>query len=269
MEIKKGIGVSPGVVISTAFVLDSEDFVVPKRHVPAGAAAEESRRFDQSLAQTIQDISSIREQMIARQGQDIAGILDFHIGILRDRSLIDKIHNEINSNLATAEYAVSIVMRQYAAVFSRMNDHYLSERVKDVHDVERQLLRKLIGQKRGDVSHLENEVILIAHDMLPSQAAVLDRQHVRGFATDAGGRTSHTAIVARAMGIPAVVGLGDITAEVGSGQTIILDGDHGVVIIDPDEPTIQEHRETDAAASFENRIGPASPIFRPERRMAI
>ncbi len=111
--------------------------------------------------------------------------------------------------------------------------------------MERQVLRRLIGQKKLDLTRLDADAIVIAHDMLPSQTATLDKKHVKGFATDAGGRTSHTAIVARAMGIPAVVGLGDITSEVNSGDLVILDGNHGVLIIDPDEQVVAEHRESE------------------------
>jgi phosphoenolpyruvate-protein phosphotransferase (PTS system enzyme I) len=245
MEIKKGIGVSPGVVICTAVVLDAEDLVIPKRQVPPDAVDAEVARFNRSVEETVTDLTRLRDDIVAKQGRDIAGIFDFHIGILRDKSVVDQVLKEIRDNRSTAEYAVSTVMRKYAGVFSAMADRYLSERVKDVHDVERQLLRRLIGAKRHDLTSLNTDVVVIAHDMLPSQTATVDKQHVKGFATDAGGRTSHTAIVARAMGIPAVVGLGDITAEVNSGDLVILDGNHGVVIIDPDEATLDEHRESE------------------------
>ena len=245
MEIKKGIGVSPGVVISTAVVLDAENLVIPRRRIAPADAEAEAARFTEVLRQTLEDRTRLRDDVAARQGREIAGIFDFHLGILRDKSLLDQIIAEIRSQHSTPEYAVSTVMHKYADVFARMSDRYMSERGKDVHDVERELLRRLIGQKRPDLLNLATEVVLIAHDMLPSQTAALDRTHVKGFATDAGGRTSHTAIVARAMGIPAVVGLGDITAEVNGGDTVIIDGNHGVVIIDPDQQTMVEYQESE------------------------
>ena len=245
MEIKKGIGVSPGVVIGTALVLDAEDLAIPKRQVAVAGVDAEMARLNLAIQETIGDLTKLRDDIVAKQGRDIAGIFDFHIGILRDPSVIKPMQQEITANHATAEYAVSSVMRKYATVFSTMGDRYLSERVKDVHDVERQVLRRLIGQKKLDLTRLDADAIVIAHDMLPSQTATLDKKHVKGFATDAGGRTSHTAIVARAMGIPAVVGLGDITSEVNSGDLVILDGNHGVLIIDPDEQVVAEHRESE------------------------
>jgi len=245
MEIKKGIGVSPGVAISTAVVLDADSVIIPRRKGIAANVDAEVERFNLALRQAIIELTAQRDEFMAHDRKEIAGILDFHIGVLKDKSLIDQIIAQIRDHLATAEYAVSTVMKQYANVFSRMADRYLAERVKDIFDIERQLLTRLTGQQRMDFANLTSDVVLIAHDLLPSQAAALDRKHVKGFATDAGGRTSHTAIVARAMGIPAVVGLTDITAEVSAGDTIIIDGNHGVVIINPDEASLEEHRKVE------------------------
>ena len=242
MEIKKGTGVSPGVAISTAIVLDSDNLVIPRRQVQPAAIDAEIERFDLALAATIKDLTAQRDDLLAKQRKEIAGILEFHIGVLKDKSLIDQIHAGIRSHQSTAEYAVGDVFTKYAAVFSKMADRYLSERDKDIRDVESQLIRHLTGQGRHDLSNLASDVIIIAHDLLPSQAASLDRKHVKGFATDAGGRTSHTAIVARAMGIPAVVGLTDITSEVAAGDLVVIDGNHGVVIINPDEQILEENR---------------------------
>lgn len=243
MEIKKGTGVSPGVVISTAIVLEAADLVIPKRHVAPGESPAEIERFNKAVADSISNLGRLRDDMASKHGKEIGGIFDFHIGILRDKSLIKQVVAEIEKQHTTAEYAVSVVMRRYANMFLQMQDRYLSERSKDVRDIEKTLLRNLIGRKHEDLAHLTHDVVVIAHDLLPSQTAALDRKHVKGFATDAGGRTSHTAIVARAMGIPAVVGLGNITGEVAGGDTVILDGNRGVIIINPDEDQLVEHRE--------------------------
>jgi phosphotransferase system enzyme I (PtsI) len=243
MEIRKGIGVSPGVVISTAVVLDAEDLVIPKRTVAPAEAPHEQARLDQALAQTIVDLTQVRDDITAKHGKEIGNIFDFHLGILRDKSLYRQLTTEIAQHNSTAEYAVSVVMRRYANLFLQMTNAYLSDRVKDIHDIEKSLLRNLVGQKREDLASLKQDVIVIAHDLLPSQTAALDKLHVKGFATDVGGRTSHTAIVARAMGIPAVVGLVNITAEISGGDTVIIDGTRGMVIINPDVEQLQEHRE--------------------------
>jgi phosphotransferase system enzyme I (PtsI) len=243
MEIKKGIGVSPGVVISTAVVLDAEDLLIPRRQVETADVPAEIKRVEKALAESVADLTRLRKETAAKHGKEIGNIFDFHLGILRDKTTLKQLLTEIQTNQTTAEYAVSVVMRRFAANFLKMSDKYLSERVKDVYDVERRILRNLIGQKHKGLGQLKQDVIVIAHDLLPSQTAALDRAHVRGFATDVGGRTSHTAIVARAMGIPAVVGLGDITSEVSGGDTVIIDGNRGVLIINPDEDQLIEHRE--------------------------
>jgi phosphotransferase system enzyme I (PtsI) len=255
MEIKKGIGVSPGVVIGTAIVLDAEDIVVPRRQVEASQVPAELERLRDALAASTAEVTQIRDETKAKRGEEIGKIFDFHLGLLKDKPVIKDIQKEITTNRATAEYAVSVVMRRYAQQFLEMSDRYFSERVKDVHDIERRVLKQLVGQKREDLTHLNHDVVVIAHDMLPSQTAALDKKHVRGFATDVGGRTSHTAIVARAMGIPAVVGLGDITAEISGGDMVIIDGNRGVVIVNPDAEQLSEHRELERKQiRFENEL---------------
>ena len=245
MEIKKGIGVSPGVVISTAVVLDAEDLVIPKRQIEPDQAAAEIDRLGKAVAKAVVDLTKLRDTFTAQHGKEIGGIFNFHLGLLSDPTLQNQIVHEIKNGRTTAEYAVSVVMRHYANKFLAMTNTYLAERVKDIHDIEKSVLRNLIGQKHQDLAHLTQDVVVIAHDLLPSQTAALDRVRVKGFATDVGGRTSHTAIVARAMGIPAVVGLGNITAEVSGGDTVIIDGGRGVVIVNPDEEQRVEHLEAE------------------------
>jgi len=148
----------------------------------------------------------------------------------------------IQAETVTAEFAVSSVLRNYAKEFLQM-PKYWAERVKDVWDIEKRILRHLIGQSRESLTNIQEDVVVLAHDLTPSQTASLNREHIRGLATDAGGQTSHTAIVAKALGIPAVVGLNDVTTSVSPGDNVIIDGNRGVVIISPDEATIEQHRQ--------------------------
>src|SRR5436305_3396310 len=178
MEIKKGIGVSPGVVISTAIVLDAEDLVIPKRHVDEGQVPHEIQRFEEALNKGSAELFVLRDEVTQLHGKEIGSIFDFHLSILRDKkSTIDPIVTEIKAQKTTAEYAVSVVMRRYASTFASMTDRYFSERVKDIYDIERRLLRHLIGQKHEDLTHLTQDVEVIAHDLLPSQTAPLDKVH--------------------------------------------------------------------------------------------
>ena len=242
MEIIKGIGVSPGVTISTAVVLDAEDIAIPRRSVPPEQVAVEVQRLQGALGQARDDLRRFAEEIRAKHGKEIGGIFDFHVGLLGDPTLERQMVEAIQQQI-TAEYAVSVVMRRLAGQFDAMSDRYLSERVKDIYDIEKRILRTLIGGRHDDLLHLDRDVAVIVHDLLPSQTAALDRAHVKGFATDVGGRTSHTAIVARAMNIPAVVGLGNATMAVATGDRVIIDGTRGLLIIDPEPEQLEDYRE--------------------------
>ncbi|MBL7133173.1 MAG: phosphoenolpyruvate--protein phosphotransferase [Phycisphaerae bacterium] len=241
MKIKKGIGVSAGVAIAPAVVVDTEQFDVPLRHVPVNQAQAELGRLRKACAVSRKEILDLRKRTAQRIGKETAGIFDFHLGLLNDKVLQKKFAGTILSEHVTAEYAVATVLRNYAKEFLAM-PQYLAERVKDVYDIERRILRNLIGQQRRSLSHLTKDRNVLAHDLTPSQTAGMDRRHVLGLAIDAGGQTSHTAIVAKALGIPAVVGLNDVTAEVSTGNTVIIDGTRGMVVIDPDEQTIKDYQ---------------------------
>ena len=242
MEIKKGIGVSPGVAISQAIVLDAEEYRIPERHVRCEALGEEIARLDEALARSRQEVTDLRDRTAMRLGGETAAIFDFHLGLLGDESLQKKIKQLIHSESLTAGFAVASVLRNFAKEFLQMPP-YLSERVKDVYDIENRILRHLIGQSRESLAHITEDAVLLAHDLTPSQTANLNRAHILGLATDAGGQTSHTAIVAKALGIPAVVGLTDVTTSVGPGDTVIIDGNRGIVIVNPDQATIEQHRQ--------------------------
>ncbi|MCK4601475.1 MAG: phosphoenolpyruvate--protein phosphotransferase, partial [Phycisphaerae bacterium] len=242
MKIKKGIGVSPGVAIAPGVVLDAEEFDIPQRYVPVDHAQAELARLRKAANVSRREIQDLQKRTAKRIGKEIASIFDFHLGLLNDKVLQKKFAETILGGHVTAEYAVATVLRGYAKEFLAM-PQYLAERVKDVYDIEKRLLRNLIGQQRQSLSHLRHDVIVLAHDLTPSQTAGMDREHMSGLAIDAGGQTSHTAIVARALGIPAVVGLNNVTAEATGGDTIIIDGNRGVVVINPDERTVEEYRQ--------------------------
>ncbi len=242
MEILKGIGVSPGVSISTAYVLDAEDVVIAQRKVEPETVPHEIERLHAAVDRARADLEGVIAQLSDDHGQQIAGIFQFHRALLGDAKLLKQVETAIETDSVSAEYAVGRTMRGLARQFEEMPDPYLSERVSDVYDVEKRVLRLLIGERQESLSRLTSDVILIARDLLPSQTAALDRGHVRGFATDVGGRTSHTAIVARAMGIPAVVGLSDATRSIAGGDTVIIDGSQGLVILDPSPQQLDEYR---------------------------
>jgi phosphotransferase system enzyme I (PtsI) len=243
MEIKKGIPVSQGVAICRALVLHSEEMTIPRRVVGVEDIARQHQRLDEALEASRQQIEELRQQMERELGAEIAAIFGFHLGILMDPSLTKQLHDLITAERVTAEYAVSTVMQQYAQRLLSQSSELFRERVADMTDLERRILRQLLKETRHELENLDSEAIIVAHDLTPSQTASLNQSLIQAFVTDVGGRTSHSAIVARAMGIPAVVGLEDISSSVSANDVIIVDGHRGLVIINPDESQLAEYRK--------------------------
>ncbi len=242
MEIRKGVPVSAGYAIAPAFVLDSERYRIRKRAIGKSEIEAEIRRFEEAVKVSRQDLLDLKQQWSDRSGNRLSELFDSHIMVFEDKRILDEIKKRIGENHFTPEYAVSRVFRKYVKLFMELSDGYFRQRVSDLHDVERRLLRNLLGKKRETLSRLQEPVIVIARDLTPSQTAQLDRNMVVGFATDAGGVTSHTAIVAKALDIPAVVGLGTITADVSGGDRVVIDGNRGHVVVNPDEETLKKYR---------------------------
>ncbi|MDX1682476.1 MAG: phosphoenolpyruvate--protein phosphotransferase, partial [Phycisphaeraceae bacterium] len=243
MQIKQGIPVSPGVAINDAVVIDAADVPVPRRTVAADKVDQELKRLDEALAASRHDLDNLQDQAATLVGPDTARIFAFHLGMLQDEQLIERYRRQIQDERVTAEYAVYTVMRELARNFRQQESRYFRDRVSDIWDLERRVIGHLVGHARQELQELDDEAILVSHDLTPSQTAVLDTTHIRGIATDAGGRTSHTAILAHALGIPAVVGLEDIAGSVDTGQTLIIDGNRGQVIVDPNAEQLMEYRE--------------------------
>jgi phosphotransferase system enzyme I (PtsI) len=242
MEIKKGIAVSPGVSIGKSLIIDSEDYRIPRREVESSQRVVEIQRARNAFRDAIAELIKLETgQGEAGGGGRIRDIFAVHMRFLRDRSLRRKITDMIQTESVMAEYAVSTVLREIASHFTSVKDAYISERAADIYDIERRLLRQLLGTKREDILHLREEVVVVARELSPTQTAGFNRDYVRGMATDSGGRTSHTAIVARSLGIPAVVALEDLTEVVRGGDTVIIDGNRGIVIVNPDEETVRQY----------------------------
>jgi phosphotransferase system enzyme I (PtsI) len=242
VEIKKGIPVSPGFVVREAFVLDSEEVRIPQRFIEPDQTEAEVARFEKALGVAQSQIEELRMEATQSIGPEYGAIFDFHKAILEDRQLRKEVEARIRNNKFTAEYAISRALRKQAKSLGSVENPFFSQRVDDIYDIEKRILRSLIGERREGIKDLENEVVVVARNLTPSQTASLEKTKVVGFATDAGGRTSHTSIVARALGIPAVVGLGSLTSDVSGGDTVIVDGTNGLVIISPDERTLEKYR---------------------------
>ncbi len=245
MDIRKGIAVSPGVAIAPAIVLDSEQFRIPRRSISPEEVESEWARFEQAVEAANDEVRDLRRRVAQDVGEKLGAIFDVQDVLLTDQRLLDEVRELVRRDHYAPEYAVATVLRGYARKFLNLPNRYMAERVADVYDVEKRLLRNLIGAKREGLHTLTEPVVVIAHDLTPSQTAGLDRANVLAFATDVGGRTSHTAIVARAMGIPAVVGLKTVTADLSGGDTVVVDGNRGLVIINPDEASIERFHQAE------------------------
>ncbi len=242
MEIKKGIAVSPGVAIARAMVIDSKDYRIPRRSILPSERTKEVGRVHEAFANAITELTGLEKDAAAGESQ-IKDIFAVHLRFLHDKSFGKRITDFIENELVTAEYAVSTILREIASHFAGIDDEYISERAADIYDIERRLLTQLLGDVRREVEHLKEEVVIVAHDLTPTQTAGFNKTFVKGFATEAGGRTSHTAIVARSLGIPAVVALEDVTSSITSDSMVIIDGNRGVVIIDPDDDKVAEYEK--------------------------
>ncbi|MBS0190678.1 MAG: phosphoenolpyruvate--protein phosphotransferase [Planctomycetes bacterium] len=242
MQILKGIAVSPGIAIGTVALLGDNHRRLPRRIVPEAAVADEQARLNEAIALSIAELSSVHARAKQEMGDEAAKIFLFHAGMLRDKSLITPMHRMIESERVGAEFAVGQVLGQLADKFRAAPDSAFTTKVNDIDDLATRLLNHLLGRAENRLAKLPAGTILLARDLTPSQAASFDRSKVIGFATDLGGRTGHTAIVARALGIPAVVGCRTLTGAASDGAPIILDGDRGIIILNPDQERLEEYQ---------------------------
>ena len=238
----KGIPASPGIASGKAFILDSETLAILKKEIPEREVPKEIARFEEALIRTRQEILGIQERISEQLGIKHAEIFNAHLLVLEDRTLIEEVISRLKKELLCVEYIFDDVLKKYIDVFSKVEDEYLRERVADIRDVGKRVLRQLLGKKRETLADINEKVILISYDLSPSDTASLHKKNVIAFATDIGGKTSHTAIMAKALEIPAAVGLKTVTKTVKNGDMVIVDGSNGIVIVNPDEETIEKYQ---------------------------
>ena len=240
-KIHRGIVASPGIVIGRAYLLDRRKVVVAGRRIEDVSVKDEVARFKKAVELSKVQLEDLKKRLSKELGKSHLYILETHIMLLEDKMLVDGTVKRIRESLLNAEGALKETIEAIGLKFDTIEDEYLRERKHDVEQVGERILRNLVGHKQESLANIREEAVIIAHDLAPTDTLMMRKDKILGFATDAGSRTSHTAILARSLGIPAAVGLETITASVKTGDVVILDGIHGVVIVDPDEATFLDY----------------------------
>ncbi len=237
----QGIAASDGIAIAKVYTLTEPDLTVTK--VTVEDSEKEVSRLDDALAASIKDVELIKETALKNLGEEEAQVFDAHLMVLSDPELIGQVKDNITSNKVNAESALKEVTDMFISIFAGMEDNpYMQERAADIRDVSKRILAHLLGVKIPSPATIKDEVIIVAADLTPSDTAQLNRQYVKAFVTDIGGRTSHSAIMARSLEIPAIVGTKEVTSIAKDGDIIIVDGLSGDVFLNPSEEVVAEYR---------------------------
>ncbi|HUP46692.1 MAG TPA: phosphoenolpyruvate--protein phosphotransferase [Thermoanaerobaculia bacterium] len=238
----KGIGVSPGIAIGRAVIIEKRVAAVYRVPIREEEVAGEVTRFLESLEKTRAQLGELKHQVSRSMGEEFASIFEAHAMIVSDPAFVDRVIQKIESEQVNAEWALSEVQEEYEARFRSFEDEYLRERMADVKDVAERVLTNLSGIAHHDLSEINHDVVLLAEDLTPSDAVHFNRRPIVGFATESGGRTSHTSIIAKSLFMPAVIGVPKLTRIVDSDELVIIDGYEGTLIVNPTAAMVSEYR---------------------------
>jgi phosphotransferase system enzyme I (PtsI) len=242
----EGAGVSPGIARGQVHVVRDDLDNVARYRISPSQVTDEIGRFEAALIQTRMQILEMQQRIAESIGAKDAAIFDAHLLVVEDRTLIDEVLRKLETDLSNVEWVFQEVATTYADTLNKIDDPYLRERALDIQDVTKRVIRNLQGKAPKTFFGLSEPHILIAHNLTPSDTAAMNRERVLGLATDLGSRTSHTAIMARSLNIPAVVGLHDITEKLETGQQVLLDGTNGFLIVDPTPETLKHYGEIES-----------------------
>ena len=238
-----GISASSGIGMGKVLLIGKEEFSVLQHKITIAEIPTEILKFEEALIKTRRELVELQRNISHQLGQDHAQIFDAHLLVLEDRVLIEDVIIQIKNNRINVEYAFHQVIKKYVDTLTRLDDEYLRERAIDIQDVGKRVLGKLFKKETNIADSIKEKVVIVAHDLSPADTAALPKDMILGFATNIGGRTSHTAIIARALGIPAVVGLEKITAYVKDQTHVIVDGTEGLVIVNPEGKLTEQYKE--------------------------
>ncbi len=242
----EGAGVSPGIACGRVHVARDELEDVVRYRIAPSQVADEIARFETALIQTRMQILQMQQRIAESIGAKDAAIFDAHLLVVEDRTLIDEVLRKLETDLCNVEWIFQEVATRYAETLNRIDDPYLRERALDIQDVTKRVIGNLQGKGPKTFLALDEPHILVVHNLTPSDTASINKANVLGVATDLGSRTSHAAILARSLNIPAIVGLHDITAKLETGQHVLLDGNDGWLIVDPTPKTLAEYAQIES-----------------------
>jgi phosphoenolpyruvate-protein phosphotransferase (PTS system enzyme I) len=239
----QGIGASPGIIIGKAYLVERFKVRLPQKRIGRGRVEEEVKRFLRAIEESQNQLREIKEKILDPEVRKHSFILDVHTMILKDEMLLQDTVDTIRKEEVNAEWALDLTLEKLDSAFKAIEDEYLRERRSDLHYVAARIFRNLLGKKHDDITKIKGKVIIVAHDLSPADTLQMNLEHVAGFITDIGGKVSHTAILSRSMGIPAVVGLEVATSQINGGDLLIINGETGEVVINPTEEVSQSFLE--------------------------
>lgn len=244
----RGIGASPGIIVGKAYLVERFKVRLPQKQIASVRVEEEIKRFLNAIQESQNQLTEIKEKILDPEVRKHSFILDVHSMILNDEMLLQDTVDTIRKKKVNAEWALDITLEKLDTAFKAIEDEYLRERSSDLHYVASRIFRNLLGKKHDDIAKIKGKVIVVAHDLSPADTLQMNLEHVAGFITDIGGKVSHTAILSRSLGIPAVVGLEVATSLINGGDLLIIDGETGEVVINPTEevskPFLERKRRT-------------------------
>ena len=243
MLVLKGVPASPGVAIGRAVLLPGETLTVSKHYIALEAVPQELNKFSHALQKTMEELDAYASKVRNTLGAEYASLMDSHKLILQDPALKDEVVLKIRTQYLTAHSAISLTLAELAANFDKIEDPFFKERRNDIFDVGKRLISNLEGSKRDLLASITSPSLLVAHNLFPSDTISLPEKQILGFCTDVGGKTSHTALLAQSLNIPAVVGLSTASKDVADGDMLIIDGENGLLVINPDRYTLANYRQ--------------------------
>jgi phosphotransferase system enzyme I (PtsI) len=248
-----GIGASPGIITGRAFLLERFKVRLPQKRINPSQVDEEVERFHRAIEMSRDQLLEVKEKILDPEVRQHMFILDVHLMILDDEMLIQNTEEHVRKRKVNAEWALDLTLEKLDSAFKAIEDEYLRERRSDLHYVSSRVFRNLMGRKHDDITKIKGKVIVVAHDLSPADTLQMNLNHIAGFITDIGGKVSHTAILARSLGIPAVVGLEVATSLINGGDPLIIDGESGEVVINPTEEISESFMERRKRVKLQER----------------